>query len=228
MQRIGFQGVEGAYSQDAILAYLGEQMTPVPYPTFAEVFGAVALGAVDAAMVPVGNSYAGAVAEVCRLLRTTNLVVTGAYQHPIRHCLLALPGQCLSNITHIMSHPQALAQCDTYLELLGVELVAFYDTAGSAKYIREHELFGVAAIASRRAAERYQLAILAEDIQARSDNATSFVVLCSAQGLVREEYALLCQLKSARQQGQHEQAERLTQALTLRGQSADWGIRYAS
>jgi prephenate dehydratase len=228
LPNIGFQGEMGAYGEEAISACLGEQVSPVPYVTFAEVFEAVAGGVVDAALVPVGNSYAGPVAEVCRLLTQTNLMVAGVYQHPIRHCLMALPGQCLSDITRVMSHEQALAQCDTYLEALGVELIAAYDTAGSAKMVREQELYGVAAIASRRAAERYRLALLAEDIQARRDNATSFVLLCSAQGLVREEYRLLCELKAARAQGKYDQAEQLTRALTLRDREEDWRMRYAS
>jgi prephenate dehydratase len=228
LPNIGFQGEKGAYGEEAISAYLGGQVSPVPYTTFAQVFEAVAGGAVDAALVPVGNNYAGQVTEVCRLLTQTNLMVTGVYQHPIRHCLLALPGQHLRAITRVMSHEQALAQCDTYLEALGVELVAFYDTAGAAKYIRERELVGVAAIASKRAASVYDLAILAEDVQATRDNATSFVLLCSAQGLLHEEYRLLCELQTVRAQERHDRAEALLCELMLRDQDTDWRMRHAS
>jgi prephenate dehydratase len=142
--------------------------------------------------------------------------------------LLALPGQRLEHIRQVISHPQVLMQCDVYLEHLGVELIVASDTAGSARLIREQELRGVAAIASALAAEHHRLAILAEDIQVRSDNATCFVILCSAQVFLREEYALLCQLKTARARGWHDQAERLTHALTLRNRSAEWEMRYAS
>ncbi|HLW01942.1 MAG TPA: prephenate dehydratase domain-containing protein [Ktedonobacterales bacterium] len=227
MQRIAFQGVPGAYSHEAVLWYFGEEITAVPCATFAAVFDAVARRAADAAMVPVGNSYAGPVQEVCNLMKDTNLVVAGTCQRLIRHCLLALPGQTLEHITRVISHPQALMQCDAYLERLNVETIEALDTAGSAKFIREQELYGVAAIASARAASMYQLAILAEDIQVRTDNSTSFVVLCSPI-LVREEFALLYQLKAARVQGQHDQAETLLRALRVRGHSADWGMRSAS
>jgi len=103
--------------------------------------------------------------------------VIGEISHPVNHCLLCLPGQQLSDIKRVISHPQALAQCDLYLRELGVEIVASYDTAGSAKMIREENLMGVAAVAGRRAAELYQLDILASDIQTIKDNYTRFIAL---------------------------------------------------
>ena len=227
MQHIAFQGEEGAYSHEAIRWYFGEQMTPVPCATFTAVFEKVACGSADAAVVPIGNSYAGPVQEVCKLLKDTNLVVAGTYQRPIRHCLLALPGQRQEHITRVMSHPQALMQCDAFLEKLDAEVIEASDTAGSARLIREQGLRGVAAIASARAAERYQLAVLAEDIQSRSNNTACFVILCSPQALLREDYGLLCNLKVARSRGWHDQAERLTRSLVLRAQAEDWGMRYA-
>ncbi|MBE3561494.1 MAG: ACT domain-containing protein, partial [Ktedonobacteraceae bacterium] len=87
------------------------------------------------------------------------------------------PGQQISDIKRVISHPQALAQCDVYLRELGVEIVATYDTAGSAKMVREENLEGVAAVAAARAAELYQLEILARGIQTIKDNYTRFIAL---------------------------------------------------
>jgi len=111
------------------------------------------------------------------LLRQHDLYVTGEISHPVDHCLLALPGQSLGDLRRAISHPQALSQCDAYLRQLGVEIVATYDTAGSAKLIRDQELHGVAAVASLRAAELYGLEVMARSIQTIADNYTRFVVL---------------------------------------------------
>jgi len=88
-----------------------------------------------------------------------------------------LPGQQISDIKRVISHPQALAQCDEYLRRLNVEIVATYDTAGSAKTVREEQLEGVAAIAGAGAAELYELNILAHSIQTIKDNFTRFIAL---------------------------------------------------
>jgi prephenate dehydratase len=179
--RIAFQGERGAFGDEAARAYFGEQgeVKPesVPYRSFADVFRAVAAGEVEYGLVPVENSQAGSINEVYDLLRQHDLFVIGEISHPINHCLLCLPGQQLSDIKRVISHPQALAQSDVYLRELGVEVVATYDTAGSAKMIREENLHGVAAVAGTGAAELYELEILAHGIQTIKDNYTRFIVL---------------------------------------------------
>jgi prephenate dehydratase len=174
---IAFQGERGAYGEEAVIAYFGAQVLPSPQKSFAEVANAVAAGEAAAGLLPIENSQAGSVHEVYDLLRTSPLFVTGEICRPVNHCLLCLPGQTLGQIRRVLSHPQALAQCDAYLRGLGVEVVAAYDTAGSAKLIREQALGGVAAVASARAAELYQLEILASGIQTIKDNYTRFIVL---------------------------------------------------
>jgi prephenate dehydratase len=178
---IAFQGERGAFGDEAARAYFGKygeaQPEPVPYRSFADVFRAVAAGEADYGLVPVENSQAGSINEVYDLLRQHDLFVIGETSHPVNHCLLCLPGQQLSDITRVISHPQALAQSDVYLRELGVETVATYDTAGSAKMIREQNLQGVAAVAGAGAAELYELDILAHGIQTIKDNYTRFIVL---------------------------------------------------
>jgi prephenate dehydratase len=175
--RIAFQGERGAYGEEAVVAYFGARVAPLPRKSFAEVFEAVAAGEADKGLLPIENSQAGSVHEVYDLLRGGHFFVTGKICRPINHCLLCLPGQTLGQIRRVLSHPQALAQSDAYLRALDVEVVAAYDTAGSAKLIREQELSGVAAVASARAAELYELEILASGIQTIKDNYTRFIVL---------------------------------------------------
>jgi prephenate dehydratase/chorismate mutase/prephenate dehydratase len=179
--RIAFQGERGAFGDEAARSYFGEYPSvapePLPYRSFADVFRAVATGEVEYGLVPVENSQAGSINDVYDLLRQHDLFVIGEIGHPVNHCLLCLPGQQLSDIKRVISHPQALAQSDVFLRELGVEVVATYDTAGSAKMIREEHLEGVAAVAGAGAAELYQLEILASGIQTIKDNYTRFIAL---------------------------------------------------
>jgi len=175
--RVAFQAERGAYGEEAVVAYFGAQVIPVPRRTFAEAFDAVMSGETDAGLLPIENSQAGSVHDVYDLLRGSQLFVNGEICRPINHCLLCLPGQTLGQIKRVLSHPQALAQSDAYLRELDVEIVAAYDTAGSAKLIREQAMEGVAAVASARAAELYQLDILASGIQTIKDNYTRFIKL---------------------------------------------------
>jgi prephenate dehydratase len=174
---VAFQGERGAFGDEAVRAFFGSQAQPIPLRNFSDVFRAVARGEVEAGLVPVENSQAGSINEVYDLLRQYDLFVTGEIGHPVNHCLLCLPGQQLSDIKRVISHPQALAQSDAYLRELNAEVVATYDTAGSAKMVREENLVGVAAIAGAGAAELYELEILARSIQTIKDNYTRFIVL---------------------------------------------------
>jgi prephenate dehydratase len=180
--KVAFQGEHGAYGEAAIYAYFGSEAETEPCRSFLDVFAAVSAGRVDYGVVPVENSQAGSINEVYDLLRQYDLFVTGEVCQPVNHCLMALPGQSLTEIQRVISHPQALAQCDAYLRQLGVEVVATYDTAGSAKLIREQGLRGVAAVAGAVAAARYELEILARDIQTVAENVTRFVVLSRTPG----------------------------------------------
>src|SRR5581483_3680943 len=174
---VAFQGERGAFSDEAVKAYFGKEAEPFPCRNFADVFRAVSSGDVAYGLVPVENSQAGSINDVYDLLRQHDLFVIGEISHPVNHCLLCLPGQQLSDIKRVISHPQALAQSDVFLRELGVEIVATYDTAGSAKMVREDNLEGVAAVAGAEAAELYQLEILANGIQTIKDNYTRFIVL---------------------------------------------------
>lgn len=149
----------------------------MPCRTLPEVFAAVAAGEATEGLVPVENSRAGSIHETYDLLLDNPLFITGEITLRISHCLQALPGQRLEDIRVVYSHPQALAQCDAFLSRLGADKVAVYDTAGSARMLRDQGLAGAAAIASRRAASIYGLEILAAAIETSPDNYTRFYAI---------------------------------------------------
>lgn len=172
---VAFQGEEGAYGWEAIRAYFGPEAQPLPCRTFRDTFEAIQSGKADRGLVPVENSQAGSINEVYDLLTTSGLIVAGEHCHRVDLCLMALPGQSLADITKVISHPVALAQCDPYLRSLGVEIEVGYDTAGSAKQVQAEGLRGVGAVAGRGAAEVYGLTVLAERIQTVKENFTRFI-----------------------------------------------------
>ena len=176
--RVAFQGEVGAYSEAAALAHFGPGAETVPHESFEAVFAAVEAGACELGLVPIENSVAGSIHRNYDLLIQHSLSIVGEHLLRVRHCLIALPGAVLGDIRKVISHPQALAQCERYLKSLpGVKAEVAYDTAGSVKIIKEHGDPAVAAIASRRAAEVYGLLILAEGIEDDSANYTRFLAI---------------------------------------------------
>lgn len=182
---VAFQGERGAFGDEAARMYFGQrearaakrQVNPAPCKSFTDVFRAVASGEATYGLVPVENSQAGSINDVYDLLRQHDLFIIGELSYEVNQCLLSLKGQKLEDIKRVISHPQALAQSDVFLRELGVEVVATYDTAGSAKMIRDEQLTGVAAIAAAGAAEIYDLDILAHNVQTIKGNFTRFIAL---------------------------------------------------
>ena len=175
--RIAFQGAAGAYSETAALrAWPGSDT--VPCERFEDVFEAVASASASHGLLPVENSIGGSIHRNYDLLLEHDLPIVAETELPVVHNLLALPGIELSAIKRVFSHPQALAQCEMFLQTLpGIEIVATYDTAGSARMIRDGGLKDTAAIASARAAELFGLASLRTGIQDYPDNITRFLLI---------------------------------------------------
>jgi prephenate dehydratase len=178
IQRIAFQGEPGAYSEAAIFEHFGPDQQAVPCRTFDEVFSVVVSKDCDLGLVPIENSLAGSIHRNYDLLLQNPLEVIGEHNLHVRHCLIARPGVKLSEIKKVISHPQALAQCEVYLRALpGVAVEQVYDTAGSVKMVRDLDERDTAAIASRRAAQIYGMEILAEHIEDNAANFTRFLVI---------------------------------------------------
>ncbi|CAO2814671.1 unnamed protein product [Amaranthus hypochondriacus] len=176
--RVAYQGVPGAYSEAAAgKAYPGCEA--IPCDQFEVAFQAVELWIADRAVLPVENSLGGSIHRNYDLLLRHRLHIVGEVQLPVHHCLLALPGVRKEYLTRVISHPQALAQCEHTLTKLGLNVTreAVDDTAGAAEFVATHGLRDTAAIASSRAAELYGLQVLADGIQDDSGNVTRFVML---------------------------------------------------
>lgn len=174
---VAYQGLAGAFSEAAAAALFPEEGL-VARRTFADVFAALEQADVDAAVVPVENTHAGSVADVYDLLRThASAHVVAEAVVRVRHCLLGVPGTTLAEIRVARSHPQALAQVEDFLRARGIQPEAAYDTAGAAMEVASARERAVAAVASRRAARRYGLEVLAEGIETAQENFTRFFAL---------------------------------------------------
>jgi prephenate dehydratase len=176
MDVVAYQGEAGAYSEEGVLA-LFPGMEQLPLPSIRKVFEAVEVGRVWAGLVPMDNSQAGSINETYDLFLRHGLHLVGETIVRVDHCLVALPGTAIDSLDEVMSHPQAIAQCEEFLSALDVTVRAEYNTAGAAKRIAEQRLERTGAIASRRAAELYGLDVLAERIQTYPDNYTRFGAL---------------------------------------------------
>jgi prephenate dehydratase len=174
--RIAYQGEPGAFSEAA--ARRVADVDAVPCKSFEDVFRAVVEGEVSHGVLPVENSIGGSIHRNYDLLLEHDLPIVGEVELPVVHHLLALPGTTLAALRRVYSHPQGLAQCERFLrKLSGVEIIATYDTAGSAKMIADGKLSDAAAIASARAGEVFGLTSLASGIQDYDHNVTRFIVI---------------------------------------------------
>ena len=177
MTRISFQGVSGAYSEEAIRQFFGPEVESYPCRTFEHVFVAVEEGSAEYGMLPIENSLAGSVVQAYELLMEHDLRVRAEVILRVRHKLMAAPDTELADLERVKSHPQALAQCERYLARRDLHPVPNFDTAGSARELSEHPEPGTGVIASELAAELYGLEILDNNIEDLPFNYTRFFVL---------------------------------------------------
>ena len=175
--KVTYQGEKGAYSEMAVYKFFGSKVEPVPCKDFREVFESVKTGVVPHGVVPIENSIEGSVNQNYDLFLAYDLKVCGEVAIKLAHVLIANPKTELENVKNVYSHPQALAQCRSYLEKHKWEIIPAYDTAGSVKIIKENNLTNAAAIASEKAADLYDMKILARNIADNPSNYTRFLVL---------------------------------------------------
>ena len=175
--KIAYQGEPGAFSE-AAARRVDKDAALMPFRGFEEVFDAVEGGPATHGVLPVENSIGGSIHRNYDLLLSHELPIIGEVELPVIHHLLALPGATLAGLKRVYSHPQGLAQCERFLRTLtGVEVIATYDTAGSAKMVADSGVTDAAAIASARAGEVFGLTSLAASIQDFDDNITRFIVI---------------------------------------------------
>lgn len=178
MASISYQGEPGAFSEQAARAFFGSKAKLIPQEHFRDVFLSVSKGSSSYGIVPIENSVFGSVHENYDLLLRYPLSIAGEITMRIRHQLLVLPGVKKRDLRFVFSHPQALGQCEEYLHSLRrVKPMAYYDTAGAAKMIREEVRRNAAAIASVQAAKTYRLSVLDRNIERNHQNFTRFLIL---------------------------------------------------
>ncbi|MCU1383306.1 MAG: Prephenate dehydratase [Acidobacteria bacterium] len=178
--KIAYQGEPGAFSE-AAARRVDPDAQLQPCRSFDEVFDAVQAGTAAYGVLPIENSIGGSIHRNYDLLLERTLPIVGEVELPVIHHLLALPGATLAGLRRVYSHPQGLAQCERFLRTLtNVEIIATYDTAGSAKMVADAGLPDAGAIASARAGEVFGLTSLAASVQDFDDNITRFLVVGAA------------------------------------------------
>jgi prephenate dehydratase len=176
--RVAFQGERGAFSEEAAVKLLGEEIQLVPRPTFEAAFSAIGDGLADFLLAPIENSLAGSVHRSFDLLVDSNLNILAEVVIPIVHNLIAVPGASFKEITVVESHPVALAQCEQFfMANPRLKRVVTEDTAGSVRAVVRAADKTRAAIAGRRAASIYGGEILRQHLEDNAENYTRFLLL---------------------------------------------------
>ena len=174
--RIAIQGEVASFHHTAALEWFGQDITPIACDTFSEVFGALNRLEADAAVVAIENSLYGGINQVYDLIESHGYPIVGEVHLPVNQQLIGTPGH---EITHVYSHPVALAQCESFLDnhLPNARRIEHSDTAGAVGFIASQNNPSFAAIASQQAAQHYEMPVLHENIEDNPANFTRFLVV---------------------------------------------------
>lgn len=176
---VACQGVEGAYSQQAC-DKLFQHPSVFFCASFDKVFSAIEQGLCRYGVLPLENSTAGSVNAVYDLMQKHQFSIVRSVRLRVDHSLLALPGTKLSQVREIVSHPQAIEQCSSFLrQLSGVTVTRCKNTAAAARLVAESGRTDLAAIASGACAEIYGLQLLQERVQNEHGNYTRFICIAA-------------------------------------------------
>ncbi|MBL7769702.1 MAG: prephenate dehydratase [Flavipsychrobacter sp.] len=176
--RVSIQGYEGSFHQVAAQQFFGKDVEVIPCDTFREVVKiASSKKESEGGVMAIENSIAGSILPNYNLLQKSNLQVVGEVYLQIKQNLLVNPGVKLEDIREVHSHPMAILQCIDYLEKFNWKLVETEDTALSAKHIHQKHNKHAAAIASKLAADLFELEVLAPNIHTMKNNYTRFLIL---------------------------------------------------
>lgn len=176
--KVGFPGVEGAFTEEALIKFFGNDCSKVAYEEFEDVFEALNNKEIDYGILPIENSSTGAVSITYDLLKKYGFYIVGEECIRIEQHLVGIHGSIVEEIDEVYSHHQGIEQSSEFLKKYPhLKLIPFHNTAISAKLIKELCDKSKAAIASRRAAEIYGLDIIKECINNQKDNFTRFIVI---------------------------------------------------
>ena len=175
--KVAYQGVPGAFSEQAMLTFFGNEIQSFHVEQFEDVIRVLESGEAEFGVLPIENSSAGFVTGIYHLLQEHDVTIVGGVDLEVSQALLGIPGASISDIQTVYSHPQALLQTKPFLEEHGWKQISLANTAVSAQKIRDDEDKTQAAVASTRAAELYGLEVLNPSINTQKNNTTRFVVI---------------------------------------------------
>ena len=178
-KKVAIQGIAGSYHEMAARNYFeGEEIDVIDCESFKEVIATIKKDSSVIGMMAIENTIAGSLLQNHELIRQSTFKVIGEYKLRISHSLAALPGTSIHDVVEVGSHPIALMQCMDYLDTLpNIKIVEKDDTATSAKWIKDNQAAGYAAVCSKQAANIYGLEILAEGIETNKHNFTRFLAV---------------------------------------------------
>ncbi len=177
-KKVSIQGFEGSFHQVAARQFYGKNTEVICCATFKEVIKIAAdKKQSDGGVMAIENSIAGSILPNYNLLLKSNLKIVGEIYLQIKQNLLVNRGVKLDDIKEVHSHHMAIQQCFGFLDKYNWKLVETEDTALSAKHIYQHRSKHVAAIASKLAAELYNLDVIAPNIHTLKNNYTRFLIL---------------------------------------------------
>lgn len=176
--KAGYQGVEGSFSQEAMIQYFGEKIETQNYKTFEDIFIAVKNNEINYGVLPIENSTTGSINLVYDLLEKYSLFIVGEVCISIVQNLIGNKEATLKDIKEIYSHPQGFEQSKKFIDSLGeIKYIHYHNTALSVKYIKDSGALEKGAIGSKRACEINDLKILKENINDSLNNKTRFIII---------------------------------------------------
>ncbi len=183
-KRIAIQGGFGAFHEIAAMHYFRDRDIEIlPRNTFRDMMKSLTGHQVDYGIMAIENSLAGSILPNYGLIKESRMTIIGEIYLRIKQNLVGLPGQKVEELREVYSHPMAILQCQLFFDdYPEIRLIESEDTALSAKEIREKNLRGIGAIASKLAAEKYELEIMAAGIETNKVNYTRFLILKEMNG----------------------------------------------
>ena len=181
-KKVVFYGEKGAYTEQAMLGFFGDDVDSYSVKTFKGVMEEIKRGNASYGVLPIENSSTGGITDIFDLLIEYEHCIVGEHEIKVDQCLLGIPGTKIETIKKVFSHEQGLMQCASFFEQYpDIEQIPYMSTAISAKKVMEEQNPEYAAIASKRAAQCYGLEVLKENINYDAVNTTRFIVIAGEQ-----------------------------------------------
>jgi chorismate mutase / prephenate dehydratase len=199
---VGYQGVEGSYSHEALLDYFQDNVDTVNFNEFEEVFKNLKSGKIKYGVLPVENSSTGGISEVMDFLHGYDAFIVGEKCLKINHNLLGIKGAKFEDIEEVYSHPQGFLQCSDFLKKYpNLKTISYYNTAMSVEFVKKADKKGYAAIASKKAAELYGVDIIKSSINTNTNNYTRFVIISNEMEVKKDSNKISVVLSLPHTQG---------------------------